>query len=154
MLKKYFYSLLFLILFPAFCSAQEQGTVNKLLRQDEPGMGQLVIRQDPGIDSLINRYILYNRHLGGIEGYRIQIYSSSDKNAREESGKARAEFISKFPDIISYGPTFEKPGYYKIRVGDYMSKIEGTKYLQIIRRVFPDAYLVPCIINFPDQRKN
>jgi hypothetical protein len=87
--------------------------------------------------------------LGGMEGYRIQIYNSSDKNAREESGKKRAEFITRFPDIDSY-PTFDRPSYYKIRVGDYRSRIEGTRDLMLIRKVFPDAILVPDIINFPD----
>jgi hypothetical protein len=84
-----------------------------------------------------------------MNGFRIQIYSSSDKNAREEAGKIRAEFISEFPDIKSY-PSFDKPSYYKIRAGDYRTRIEGTKYLLMVRKVFPDAYLVPDIINFPD----
>lgn len=114
--------------------------------------GSLSIVQAPGVDSLIYRYILYNERLGGMEGYRIQIYSSSDKNAREESGKKRAEFISKFPDIVSYA-SFERPGYYKIRAGDFRTRVEGTKYLLMVRKVFPDAYLVPDIINFPDLNK-
>lgn len=154
MLKKYTIHFLLLFLFTAFCNAQEAGTVDVLLSRNNQGnnMGQLIIRQNPGIDSLIRRYILYNKRLGGIEGFRIQIYSSSNTNAREESGKTRADFISKFPDIVSYA-SFDKPGYYKIRVGDYMSKIEGTKYLLLIRKAFPDAYLVPDIINFPDLSK-
>ena len=60
-------------------------------------MGKLTIDQDPAIDTLISRYILYNRKIDGMEGFRIQIYSSSEKNAREESGRVRAEFMSKFP---------------------------------------------------------
>lgn len=114
--------------------------------------GSLSIDQDAGVDSLIYRYILYNERLGGLEGYRIQIYSSSDKNAREESARKRADFISKFPDIVSYA-TFERPGYYKIRAGDYRTRVEGTKYLLMVRKEFPEAYLVPDIINFPDQNK-
>ncbi len=117
-----------------------------------PNMGNLVIYQNPAIDSLIYRYILYNERLNGLEGFRIQIYSSSDKSARVESGKVRQEFITRFPDIKSYA-TFDRPGYYKIRVGDYRTRIEGTKYLLMIRRDFPDAYLVPDVINFPDLNK-
>lgn len=114
--------------------------------------GELNIYQNPGIDSLINRYILYNLRLKGMEGFRIQIYSSSNKNAREESGKVRQEFITKFPDIVSE-VTFDRPGYYKVRVGNYRTRVEGTKYLLMVRKVFPDAYLVPDIINFPDLNK-
>jgi hypothetical protein len=136
------------------CSAQQNGLTASLLeRQDRNShMGTLAIYQDPAIDSLIHRYILYNKRLNGIEGFRVQIYSSSDKKARTESGKVRQEFMTKFPDIISYA-SFDRPGYYKIRVGDYRTRIEGTKYLLMIRKVFPDAYLVPDVINFPDLNK-
>ena len=136
------------------CCAQNNSLTAELLERNErnPRMGRLEIHQDPAIDSLIYRYILYNERLNGIEGYRIQIYSSSDKSARVESGKVRQEFITKFPDIISYA-SFDKPGYYKIRVGNYRTRVEGTKYLLMIRKVFPDAYLVPDVINFPDLNK-
>ena len=137
-----------------FCNAQETGFTARLMQRQDINFhsGSLSIIQDPGIDTLIYRYILYNERLGGMEGYRIQIYNSSDKNAREESGKKRMEFVSKFPDIVSYA-TFDRPGYYKIRAGDYRTRIEGTKYLLMVRKVFPDAYLVPDIINFPDLNK-
>ena len=117
--------------------------------------GQLNIVQDQAIDSLISRYILANdniyRELGryGMDGFRIQIYSSSNRNAREESNKARAAFMSKFPDIVSY-PLYAEPGYFKIRVGDFRTKTEATKLFLLISKEFPDAYLVPDKINFPD----
>lgn len=143
--------LFFLLISTVFCQAQTSGPAADLFRNNDnrPGAGELTISHDPRIDTLINRYILYNMRLGGMEGYRIQIYSSSEKNAREESGKKRAEFITQFPEIDSY-PSFDKPSYYKIRVGDYRSRIEGTRDLILIRKVFPDAIMVPDIINFPD----
>jgi hypothetical protein len=85
----------------------------------------------------------------GMEGFRVQIYSSSNRNAREESGKARADFMSRFPDIVSY-QLFAEPGYYKIRVGDFRTKTEAIKTYLMISKAFPDAYIVPDIINFPD----
>jgi hypothetical protein len=136
------------------CKAQDFNSTIELLgsRDSAANSGELSIYQDPGIDSLIGRYILYNLRLNGVEGFRIQIYNSSDKNAREESGRIRAEFISKFPDIASYA-SFDRPGYYKIRVGDFRSRVDGIKDLLMIRKEFPDAYLVPDIINFQDLNK-
>lgn len=133
------------------CHAQEITSTAELFRRHDANykMGELKIYQDPGLDSLISRYILYNLRLNGMEGFRLQIYRSSDKNAREEAGKIRAEFISKFPDIRS-SLSFNPPSYYIIRAGDYRTRIEGTKYLLMVRKVFPDAYLVPDVINFPD----
>jgi hypothetical protein len=120
--------------------------------------GHLNIIQDPAIDTLINRYILGNKNLeekngySGMEGFRIQIYAGATRNAREESNKIRAEFMEKFPDIVSY-PLFAEPGYYKIRVGDFRTKTEATRLFLMISNVFPGAYIVPDIINFPDQSK-
>lgn len=154
MLKRTLFFLFILSVPHIFCVAQNSNfTENLLVRQGtNSGAGRLTIHQDPAIDSLIYRYIVYNERLNGMEGFRIQIYSSSDKSARVESGKARQEFMTKFPDIVSYA-SFDKPGYYKIRAGDYRTRIEGTKYLLMVRKVFPDAYLVPDIINFPDLNK-
>ena len=117
--------------------------------------GQLRITQVPAIDTLISRYILASRKLKtsegtqGMDGFRIQIYYSSVRNAREESSRARAEFFSKFPEIISY-EEYAEPGYFMVRAGDYRTKNEGYKYLLLIRKEFPNAYFVPTIINFPD----
>jgi hypothetical protein len=127
------------------------------------GTGQLNIIQDPAIDTLISRYILANKNMeerigySGMEGFRIQIYSSSSRNAKEESSKVNAEFLSKFPeseypDLKSYAQ-FAQPAYYKIRVGDFRTKTEATRLFLLISKVFPNAYLVPDIINFPEQNK-
>ena len=119
--------------------------------------GRLNIIQDPAIDTLINRYILGYENLEATNGYpgmigvRIQIYSSSDRNAREESAKVQAEFITKFPDIKSY-VIFENPGYFKIRVGDFRSNTEALGTFLLISKAFPDSYIIPnCFINFPEQ---
>jgi hypothetical protein len=155
MIKKAFFILILTVFSLDLCLAQDRNSTADLMRRRDAGLntGELNIYQDPGVDSLIGRYILYNLRLNGLDGYRIQIYNSSNKNARVESGKIRAEFMSKFPDIVSY-PTFDRPSYYKIRVGNYRTRIEGTKYLLMIRKVFPDAILVPDRINFPDQNNN
>lgn len=124
---------------------------NKL---SDPKAGELNIIQDQSVDTLISRALMANRLLGGgMWGMRIQIYRSSTRNAREESNKVRAEFMIEFPDIASYAD-YEKPGYFLVRAGDYRTKIEGTRALYRVRRKYPNAYLVPDIINFPDLDKN
>ncbi|HNR42601.1 MAG TPA: SPOR domain-containing protein [Bacteroidales bacterium] len=146
---------LLLLLFPAgICLPQEAVSGEYIFDRDtHAGPGRLTIIQNPGIDTLLNRHTLYNAKLKGMEGFRIQIYNSSNRNAREESGKIQADFISKFPrELVSYA-SFAEPGWYMIRVGDFRTKTEATKYLLMVRKVFPDAYLVPDIINFPDLNK-
>jgi len=117
--------------------------------------GQLKITQDPAIDTLITRYLLASENHKtsegtlGMEGYRIQIYYSSVRTAREEASRARAEFLNKFPEIKSY-EEYAEPGYFMVRAGDYRTKVQGYKYLLLIRKQFPNAYFVPTVINFPD----
>jgi hypothetical protein len=140
------------------------GTAELFKRTDSnSSIGLLNIIQDPAIDTLISRYILSNENMeekigySGMEGFRIQIYSSSARNAKEESSKVNADFLSKFPeseypDLKSYAQ-FAQPAYYKIRVGDFRTKTEATRLFLLISKVFPNAYLVPDIINFPEQNK-
>jgi hypothetical protein len=119
--------------------------------------GQLNIIQDPAIDTLISRYILVNKNLYskatpnhyGMDGFRIQIYARNNRTAREESNKVRADFMNKFPDIDSY-QLYADPGYFKIRVGDYRTKTDAIKIFLAISKEFPEAYIVPDFINFPD----
>lgn len=128
-------------------------------KTDDPRAGQLNIIQDPALDTLLSRYILANQiqeeiqeeknGYSGIEGFRVQIYNSSNRNAREESGKVQGEFMSQFPDIKSY-LIFAQPGYYKIRVGNFRSRTEATRLYLIISKKFPNADLVPDIISLPD----
>lgn len=157
MIKNFFLSLILFILSAGFVSSQSFVKTADLFNRadDKSNAGELNIYQDPAIDTLISRYILISKKIFaekgyyGMDGFRIQIYASANRNAREESNKARAEFINKFPDIVSY-PIFQDPGYFKVRVGDFRTRTEATRLFLIISKEFPDAYIVPDIINFPD----
>jgi len=139
-----------------FCRSQAFIKTTDLFKRQDYTAGRLVIDQDPAVDTLLSRYILASRKnrtiegTQGMEGFRIQIYYSSVRQARDESAKARAEFINKFPDIVSYAQ-YQEPGYFMVRAGNYRTRTEGHKYLLMVRKEFPNAYLVPAIINFPDQ---
>ena len=143
------------LFFPGIPRAQAFIATNELYPRENNTGGRLVINQDVQLDSLISRYIISKSRVvttdgsPGIEGFRIQIYSSSVRTAREGSAKAKAEFMNWFPGISSYAQ-YQDPGYFMIRVGDYRTKTEGFKDLLIIRKQFPNAYLVPDVINFPD----
>jgi hypothetical protein len=154
MIKKICF-LIFSVVFAGQVSGQYFVSTADLFQRSGENIGHLVINQNPSIDTLISRYILMNEKVYeqygyyGMKGWRIQIYSSSNRNAREESSKARAEFIGKFKDIISY-PMYSEPGYFKVRVGDFRTKAEATKLFMAVSKVFPEAYIVPDVINFPE----
>jgi hypothetical protein len=157
MIRRALLLFVFIVFSSGFCSAQSFiRTADLFIRPNEAG--RLTIVQNLAIDTLISRHILSNRKQKtfeggqGMPGYRIQIYYSSVRSAREESAKTRQEFIDKFPDMISYAE-YQEPGWFIVRTGDYRSKTEGYKDFIAVRRVFPNAYLVPATINYPDLKK-
>ncbi len=160
MIKSFFFSLIFIVVLTGTAAAQAFISTADLFSRNAPGSASLRIEQDPAIDTLLSRYILMsNRSLQendnnyGMDGYRIQIYFSSTRNARDESNKVRAEFINRFPGIASY-KKYSEPGYFKVRVGDFRTKAQATKVFLEVSRVFPNAYIVRDIINFPELNNN
>jgi hypothetical protein len=156
MFKKTFLVAIILIFIVNIGDAQIFVKASDLFPQTLPDSraGELNLVQDQSVDTLISRYILGNRFLnGGMQGYRIQIYRGSNRTAREESNKVRADFLISFPDITSY-IEYAEPGWFLVRVGDFRTKMEGTKTFYMVRKKYPNAYLVPCVINFPDLKKD
>jgi hypothetical protein len=157
MIRKILPAIIILIIPFGFCRSQAfVRTADLFSRPDNSG--NLVINQNPAIDTLLSRHIIANRKVRtlegtqGMQGFRIQIYYSSVRTAREESAKARAEFMNIFPDLVSYAQ-YQEPGWFMVRVGDYRTKTECYKDLLLVRKEFPNAYFVPAVINFPDQIK-
>lgn len=154
MIRKTFLLLIIFVLSAGSGKSQTFIRTEELFKRPESA-GRLIISQSLSLDTLLSRYILANKNnvtpqeTIGMEGFRIQIYYNSVRNAREESAKTRAEFINKFPDIPSY-IQYQDPGWFLVRVGDYRTKVEGYGDLVRIRRVFPNAYFVLERINFPD----
>jgi len=111
--------------------------------------GRVEINQDIRVDSLLSRHIMANAETDGINGYRIQIYRGSGRNAREDANETKAEFISEFPGIPSY-LRFDPPNYFKVRVGDYRTKHNAYPDFKMVKQKFPNAYIVTDIITYPD----
>ncbi|HLN21212.1 MAG TPA: SPOR domain-containing protein [Bacteroidales bacterium] len=159
MLKRILFVIFLTSVLCARAGAQSYVKTTDLFKRADKESGELNIIQHPAIDTLLSRYILMSMRVYeengyyGMNGYRIQIYSSSNRNAREESRKADAEFVNRFPDVTSR-VLYSEPGYFKVRVGDFRTKAEATRLFLEISRVFPDAYIVPDIIRFPELNKN
>ncbi len=88
-----------------------------------------------------------NKSDNKIQGWRIQIYNSSGKEARDEANEYRNKFLSKYPNLRAY--LVYQPPYFKIRVGDYLTKPDAFRLYKEILAEFPVSYLVPDKINFP-----
>ncbi|HEX2968448.1 MAG TPA: SPOR domain-containing protein [Bacteroidales bacterium] len=161
MIKRILVLFALIVVLSGIAGAQGFIETSALFDRKDKETGKLAIVQDPAIDTLISRYILMSNRIlqendgvYGMSGYRIQIYNSSNRNAREESKNIKLEFMDKFPDMASSSyQKYSEPGWFKVRVGDFRTKTEAMKAFQRISRVYPSAYLVPDIINFPELNK-
>ena len=87
------------------------------------------IIKDKRIDKLNETYKLI--------GYRIQIYSG---NKRQPANQARSTFLRSHPKTKAH-LDYEQP-YYKVRVGDFKTKLEALKYKNGITDEFPNCFIV------------
>ena len=120
------------------------------IQQNDSKTGQVNIYQSSSIKTLVNKFISINQKQRGIKGYRIQIFSASEQQAREAANKKRSKFVSTYPDFdyrLIY-PLYQPP-FFKIRVGDYRTKEEALKFYKQVVKQFPNSYIVKAVINYP-----
>jgi len=102
-------------------------------------------KNDSRIDSLISKQIQINSLKKGVDGFRVQIHHNQSQS-REESQKVRTRFSQDFPHLKTY-LEFKSP-YYKIQVGDFITRIEAYKVQKEISKKYRGTYIVPSIVNF------
>lgn len=114
----------------------------------EDFLGKLPVRQDPRITDMLIRHNQINQKRNGTEGFRLEIYFSSENKAREHAVRVRNEFNLVFPDIASY-MLFQTPNF-KVRIGDFRNKSEALKIKAHIASKYPNAFIVKDNIRFPE----
>jgi hypothetical protein len=114
-----------------------------------PVTGQLEIIQDSRVDSLLARHIWLNQYHQVLDGYRIQIFFDAGNNSRSNAYKVKDEFLGISPDsTISVYITFKEP-YYRVRVGDFRTRLDAEGFLQLIKPSYPNAFPIKEQINLP-----
>lgn len=86
-------------------------------------------------------------------GFRVQVFSSEEKNRAEELmsdavtwwetvhaevDSIRSAFPADLPVYIEYGAP-----YYRVRLGDFLRRVRAEEAAAVIRKRFPDAWVVP-----------
>jgi hypothetical protein len=99
-----------------------------------------------GIDIVEQQYFDSWKKIKKMEGYRIQITSFSGVNSRTAIENAAAQFKLQFPNIFC-DISFSEPNF-RLRVGNYRTKLEAYKALQMIAPQFPGAFVLKDQIDF------
>ncbi|MCZ2355410.1 MAG: SPOR domain-containing protein [Bacteroidia bacterium] len=90
------------------------------------------------INRLLRLHIENNAKIRLVNGFRIQIYSGSNQ---KESAQVRLEFLEKFPGVPVYN-LYERP-YFKVRAGEFVSRLEVEAFLKSVKQYFPGSFIVP-----------
>ncbi len=112
----------------------------------EAQKGNVVIIENPQIATLVAKHQYLNEKQK-IVGWRVQIFFDSGNNSKSRAFTKKGEFMTKYPDMPVY-LMFQSP-YYKVRVGDFRTRIDAEGFKQKIMGEFTDAFVVKDEINFP-----
>ena len=116
------------------------------------GNGSVHIYAEPRIDSLLDLHIAYNEAFPVMDGFRIHIFMESGNDALMHAEEEKEKFGELYEDVPVY-ITFGEP-YYRVRVGDFRTRLEASNFLSKINRKYPHAWVIKDKINFPSEPKN
>lgn len=109
------------------------------------------INQDSRLNDMLSWHIANNRTNNSIDGYRVEIFFSSNIDAKQKALKKKVEFLSIYPDntvhVIYNSPNF------RVRVGDFRTKNEALKLYREIKATYPVAFIVTDKIDFPSMKQ-
>jgi len=102
----------------------------------------------PTPDSLLALHVAYNKLFPVYPGYRIQLFMETGNNALTEAEELVIKFNELYPETGTY-ITFREP-YYRVRVGDFRTRLEAEKFLSQISRKYPSAWVIQDDVSFPE----
>ncbi|MBN1819124.1 MAG: SPOR domain-containing protein [Prolixibacteraceae bacterium] len=111
-------------------------------------ISKLHLQQDARLTDMVKWQIENNESKNGIDGWRVNIFTSSQNDAYEKAREVKKRFLSKYPDIPVH-LLFNAPDFI-VRVGDFRTRNEALKLRKEIQRMYPKAFEVWGKINFPE----
>jgi hypothetical protein len=100
---------------------------------------------EAGIDNIEKQYVEAWKKIKKMDGFRIQITSYSGVNSKSLIDKAAAQFKQLFPNVPCHISYFEPT--FRLRAGNYSTKLEAFKALKEIMPSFSGAFVVKDLID-------
>lgn len=88
------------------------------------------------LDLVLDTIASQNRSVRYAPGFRVQVYVG---NQRREADAAKLLIYQKFPELSPY-LSYTQPTY-KLKVGDFMRRMDAERYYASIRQLIPSAQL-------------
>lgn len=94
------------------------------------------------VESLLDTLASSNKNIKYAQGYRILVYTGNDRKTAFDLRKNVVNQLPEERDYLSYvQPTF------KLKVGDYYSRMEANQALQQIKHLAPNASIIADQVN-------
>lgn len=90
------------------------------------------------LDALLDTIALQNRRVRYAPGYRVQIYVGNERAAADA---AKLEVYKQFPELSAY-TSYQQPTY-RLKVGDFMRKMDAERYFARLKTLFVGAQMQP-----------
>lgn len=90
------------------------------------------------LDMVLDTLATENRSVRYAPGYRIQVYVGTQRQQVED---AKLLITQNFPELNPY-LSYNQPTY-KLKVGDFMRRLDAERYYSAIRRLITSAQLQP-----------
>ena len=100
--------------------------------------GNVKYVQDVRVVEMMNKKTQINEKKDGkIAGFRVQIHFGSDSDVAKN---IKSKFLQKFDSVAAY-MRYDQPNF-KIRVGDYRSRLDAYRFYKMISADFPGSFIV------------
>ena len=90
------------------------------------------------LDAILDTIAVQNRRVRYAPGYRVQVYVGNERAAADA---AKLQLYQSFPELSAY-MSYQQPTY-RLKVGDFMKKMDAERYFSKLRSVFVSAQLQP-----------
>lgn len=95
----------------------------------------VVVNEEVGVTEIMEHFTDVNKSRTNVEGWRIQILATTDRQKMERSKQV---FQYRYPNIpVNW--EHSKP-YYKLRAGAFATKLEAIRLLYLLKEDYPSAY--------------
>lgn len=105
------------------------------------------ITRDSLIDRLVQAHVRQNLRDNGVDGYRVQVYSGSGNEARQQANDIRRQLIASNPDLPTH--LVYQPPNFKVRVGDCRTEFEAIRLKRELAFHYPQGFVVRDVIQLP-----
>lgn len=107
--------------------------------------GRITVYKDESIDALDRRLQVHQKADSGgeMDGFRLLIYFDQGRHRSEQK---KADFVAAYPHkaYIDYAAP-----YYRLRVGNFRTRLEAEKFKRELLPSFPTTVVVPDRIELP-----